>query len=238
MPGYPVYDSPRYGRIYTSVPGEKDEIVFNVPASLAAVFPGEQMGLSSPDSIRAILANTVSVHQNEGGNEIVFLPLQKARLGLLDIDAFKRQVRYATLPGGTVTDAVLQSGGRYSDETDYMYMAPMGIWIENFALPAVVNECLMQSYDGVIRLFPNWDTAVSVRFTTLRARGGFLVSAEASGGKVTSLIIDSEQGGGCRILNPWPGHQLRVTGTTARHLGGDLWEFPTRPGGRYEVMEN
>lgn len=238
IPPYPVYDSPRYGRIYTSVPGEKDEIVFNVPASLAAVFPGEQMGLSSPDSIRAILANTVSVHQNEGGNEIVFLPLQKARLGLLDIDAFKRQVRYATLPGGTVTDAVLQSGGRYSDETDYMYMAPMGIWIENFALPAVVNECLMQSYDGVIRLFPNWDTAVGARFTTLRARGGFLVSAEASGGKVTSLIIDSEQGGGCRILNPWPGHQLRVTGTTVRHLGGDLWEFPTRPGGRYEVMEN
>lgn len=32
IPGYPVYDSPRYGRIYTSVPGEKDEIVFNVPA--------------------------------------------------------------------------------------------------------------------------------------------------------------------------------------------------------------
>lgn len=238
MPAYPTYESESYGRIFTSVPGEGDDIVFNVPASLAVVFPGEQYGLSSPDSIRRVLANTVNVHQNEGGNDIVFLPLQKARLGMLDVEEFKRQVRYATLPGGTVTDAVLQGGGRYTDESDYMYMAPMGIWIENFALPAVVNECLMQSYDGTIRLFPNWDKSSAARFSTLRARGGFLVSGEASGGNVVSVSLKSERGGKCRIVNPWPGHGMKVDRADARRIPGDedVWEFATTAGGSYEIF--
>jgi hypothetical protein len=46
------------------------------------------------------------------------------------------------------------AAGRYRDSTDFNYMSRMGIWIENFSLPAVLNECLMQSYTGVIRLFP------------------------------------------------------------------------------------
>lgn len=241
MPDYSTYDSADYGTIFTSVPGEKDRIVFNVPASLAVVFPGEQYGLSSPDSIRAILANTVNVHQNEGGNEIVFLPLQKARLGMLDLEAFKRQIRYATLPNGTVTDAVLQIGGRYSDNTDYMYMGPMGIWIENFALPAVINECLMQSYDGIIRLFPNTGTMNDARFSTLRARGGFLVSASMNANNVSEFIIKSEVGGKCRFMNPWPGEVPTVNNGTVKCVnpkGKDIWEFTTSPGETYSLSPN
>jgi len=33
---------------------------------------------------------------------------------------------------------VVQTGGRYDDQADFDYMAKMGIWFENFALPAVV----------------------------------------------------------------------------------------------------
>lgn len=240
MPEYSTFESPEYGRIFTSVPGEKDEIVFNVPASLSVVFPGEQYGLSSPDSIRQTIANTIAVHQNEGGNEIVFLPLQKARMGMLDLEAFKRQVNYATLPGGTVTDAVLQTGGRYADGADYMYMAPMGIWIENFALPAVINECLMQGYDGVIRLFPNWDRAHSgdASFSTLRSRGGFLVSGAMQDGVIRPFTVESTVGGVCRFVNPWDGVRPEVEGVACvkcRDAVGDVWEFRSEPGRTYTV---
>lgn len=34
-------------------------------------------------------------------------------------------------------------------------MSRVVIWLENFALPAIINECLMQSYNGILRLFPN-----------------------------------------------------------------------------------
>ena len=76
-----------------------------------------------------------------------------------------------------------------------MYMGGMGVWFENFALPAVINECLMQSYDGQIRLFPNWDKASDASFRTLRARGAFLVSASLRDGEVQPVEVYSERGG-------------------------------------------
>ena len=178
----------------------------------------------------------MNVHQNEGGNDIVFLPLQKVRLGKLDIEQFKRQIRYATLPNGTVTDAVLQRGGRYNDNTDYMYMADMGIWFENFALPAVINECLMQSYNGVIRLFPNWDLNKNVTFNTLRARGAFLVSAEVKAGEILPITIVSEQGEDCIIVNPWNDCEVMVVSEEKQFsLSGKIIRFKTRKNEVYTI---
>ena len=66
----------------------------------------------------------------EGSNELVFLNLQGARLGLLDLERFKRQINYCLLPNGTCTDMVLQVHGRYNDTLPFDFMAPMGIWFE------------------------------------------------------------------------------------------------------------
>ena len=78
-------------------------------------------------------------------------------------------------------------------------------------LVAAINEMLLQSFDGRIRLFPavpdDWD----VRFAQLRAGGGFLVSAERHGGKVEYCIIESECGQTCCVANPWPDQDVVVT---------------------------
>lgn len=236
MPEYPTYQSKEYGRIFVSVPGEKDKIVYNVPATLTHVFPGEEYGIDTPDSIYQTLLNTVHAHSNEGGNDIVLLPLQKARLGVLDLQQFKRQVRYATLPNATVTDAVMQRGGRYNDNTDYMYMAEMGIWFENFALPAVINECLMQSYNGTIRLFPNWDLQNDAMFQTLRARGAFLVSTGVHNGKIEPVTILSEQGLRCSIINPWEGQRVQISSSEGEAwLSGEKLTFETKKGVSYTL---
>lgn len=211
MPDYPTYQSPKYGKIDVSVPGETDQIVYNVPANMTHVFPGEEYGIDAPADIKQRLENTFRAHQNEGGNDIVFVNLQAARMGLLDLEKFKRQVRYATLPNQTVTDAVLQIGGRYNDQTDYFYMGNMGIWFENFALPAVINECLMQSYNGVIVLFPNWDREKEASFTSLRARGAFLIDATLANKEVTQVNITSEKGNNCVIRNPWNGKKVLLS---------------------------
>ncbi len=236
MPSYPTYKSDKYGEIYVSVPGEKDRIVYNVPATLTHVFPGEEYGMDAPDSIYCKLMNTIKAHKNEGGNDIVFLSLQQARLGVLDIERFKRQVRYATLPNATVTDAVMQQGGRYNDNTDYMYMAGMGIWFENFALPVVINECLMQSYNGVIRLFPNWDINNNTSFSTLRARGAFLVSATLRDGKILPVTIFSEKGRECSIINPWKDCRVKLeSDVETLYLSGDVLTFKTLPNISYTI---
>ena len=171
FPDYPTAESKKYGKVFVSVPGEHAQVVYNAPNALITVFPGEDYGLhSAPDTLK-LLKETYRNSQNEGGNDLVFKNLQAARIGMLNLERFKRQVKYCLLPDGTATDMVMQTGGRYSDMTNFAFMANMGIWFENFGLPVVINECLMQSYDGTIRLFPNWPMDKDAEFHNPKVGG-------------------------------------------------------------------
>ena len=203
FPDYPTAISKEYGKILVSVPGEHTNVVYNVPDALFTVFPGEDHGLHSDNNTTEILKNTYKNQQNEGGNDLVFINLQAARIGMLDLEKFKRQVNYCLLPNGTATLRVMQVHGRYSDMLPYDFMSRMGIWFENFALPVVVNECLMQSYDGTIRLFPNWPMNKDAEFHDLRASGAFLVSSTLKDGKVKEIRIFSEKGAPLKMILPW-----------------------------------
>src|SRR5207302_9012319 len=90
-------------------------------------------------------------------------------------DWFKQEVRYCQMPNGIVQDRVRQVGGRYKDSTDFDFMMRMGVWTENLSLPGVLNECLLQSYSGTLRLFPNTKNLGPARFRNLRAVGAFLI---------------------------------------------------------------
>lgn len=226
FPAYPTAVSKEYGKIFVSVPGEHDKVVYNAPNALITVFPGEDHGLHSDAATMQQLKNSFYNQQNEGGNELVFLNLQAARIGALDLERFKRHVRYSLLPNGTATDVVRQVNGRYNDLTDYYYMSRMGIWFENFALPAVINECLMQSYSGTIRLFPNWPAGKDASFTDLRAAGAFLVSASQVDGKISTVKIRSEKGSDLSVIIPWSeGAVINGKKVTAKVLN-----IKTKPG--------
>jgi hypothetical protein len=229
-PGYPKAASAKYGEVLVSVPGEHDQVVYNVPSPLMSVFPGEDYGLDADDSTMLLLKHTYYNQQNEGGNDLVFINLQAARLGLLDLERFKRHVNYSLLPNGTATDKVMQVHGRYSDQTRYDYMGAMGIWFENFALPVVINECLMQSYNGVIRLFPNWDKSRDASFYQLRAVGAFLVSANLAGGEIKNVSVLSEKGGKLQIISPWGKKGNIVRGSQHIKIDKELITIDTEAG--------
>ncbi|MDI4646441.1 glycosyl hydrolase family 95 catalytic domain-containing protein [Cohnella hashimotonis] len=229
FPDYPTARSAR-GTVYVSVPGEDPEVVYNVPNGVATVFPGEDHGLHSPPDDYAIAANSYLNHRNEGGNDLVFYAMAGARLGMLDLERFKRQIDYCMLPNGTCTDKLLEAGGRYSDTTPFDYMGQMGIWFENFALPAVINECLLQSYNGVLRLFPNWPKHLPASFATLRAVGGFLVSASFEKGCVQWVEIVSEAGAPLRMHNPWTGDVAVKRNGTEETASGALLEWHATAG--------
>ncbi|MFG0252448.1 MAG: glycoside hydrolase N-terminal domain-containing protein [Phycisphaerales bacterium JB038] len=89
----------------------------------------------------------------------------------------------------------------------------------NFAAAAAVHEMLLQSYAGVIRLFPAVpDGWTEVSFQTLRAEGAFLISARRQGGVVTRVEITAERGGVCRLENPFPGAAFHIEGIDARAI--------------------
>jgi hypothetical protein len=202
------------------------------------VFPGEEIGLHSPKDIFELAANTWRNQQNEGGNELVFQALQSARLGLLDLEKFKRELRYDQLPDGTFTDMLLEAGGRNQDTTPDDLMKYYGIWIENFAIPVVVNECLLQSYTGEVRFFPNWSRANgNAWFQTLRAVGAFLVSAEYREGKVCWIRITSEAGKQLRIINPWRTKAVVSRNGAREVMQGEHIELPTHAGETLELKE-
>lgn len=67
--------------------------------------------------------------------------------------------------------------------------------LENSSIAsATLNEMVLQSYEGKIRIFPDWDMDIDCSFENLRADGAFLVSASVSGGKIGVIKIESEKG--------------------------------------------
>jgi len=73
----------------------------------------------------------------------------------------------------------------------------------NFAFASGLQEMLIQSHTGVIRVFPavpaSWK---NISFRDLRTEGAFLVSASMKEGKVEKITIRSDVGGTCRLADP------------------------------------
>jgi hypothetical protein len=234
LPEYRCAATPE-GAVLVSVPGEDPDIVYNLPIPAMTVFPGEEHGLHSPPEVYELVARSHRRQQLEGGNELVFASLQAARLGLLDLERFKRQISYCQLPNGTCTDMLLQARGRRNDATEYAYMAGMGIFVENFALTAVVNECLLQSYTGTLRFFPNWPSDLSAEFRTLRTVGAFIASAQVKAGNVQWIEIFSEAGGPLRVVVPWASGARCARDTGEELLSAGEAEIATGVGERIRL---
>ena len=123
--------------------------------------------------------------------------------------------------------------------------------LEQAGAAVAVDELLLQSHEGFLVLFPAWERGDSAAsFTTLRARGAFLVSAaiDASGEVLPGVEIRSEAGAVCSIVAPWPlaaGSRLLVKsaagvavtvkpGATVRG-GARVFSFETRSGEAYRL---
>jgi hypothetical protein len=238
---YPKGRGP-FGDVWLDVVDAPLEWVYNVPVTLAPVFPCDQVGLDRGQDKLALARNTIRTVRLEGGNDLVWQPLARARAGLLDLEWFRGEVRYCLMPNGSAFDRVRQIGGRYRDSTDFDFMKRMGVWIENLSLPAVLNECMLQSYAGVIRLFPNTKNLKPARFERLRAQRAFLVSAGWDGAAVASPVrIDSEKGAVCKLVNPWGKSATRVVAVSngreiaVKHAAAAVLEFPTARGESYRI---
>jgi alpha-L-fucosidase 2 len=99
----------------------------------------------------------------------------------------------------------------------------------NFAFASGIQEMLIQSHTGVVKLFPaipvEWK---DVSFTTLRAEGAFLVTAKMEKGEVTTVDILSEKGGELKIDNPFKNNRFNCS--VAYKSNGSILSIHTEPG--------
>ncbi len=105
----------------------------------------------------------------------------------------------------------------------------------NFACASGIQEMLLQSQGGLIRVFPAVpDAWKEASFSNLRGEGAFLVSATRRSGRLDSGVVTSEKGGKLRLENSFDGNACRVVGANVpkAKLSEAVIEVQTNPGQR------
>ncbi|MEV6299912.1 discoidin domain-containing protein [Actinoplanes sp. NPDC051861] len=191
--------------------------------NLEFIHPGEGLGLNSSAADRQRAIDTLDV-MNSWGQENSFPKVftQAARVGYPAaslIDRLKQQVTAKTDANLRIRD--IHHGLEKSGATE------------------AVNNLLLQSDDGVMRVFPVWPSGRDASFVRLREKDAFLVSSRVVSGRVDYVDVTSEQGRQLRLRNPWPGRTVRVAeaggGTITPTVSGDVISFPTRAGATYSI---
>ena len=109
-----------------------------------------------------------------------------------DCDEFRKLILRWRHPNGLIWGMAIADYGH------------CGAWTESLGVIAPLQEMMLQSWDGILRVFPAWPTNLDASFRDFRAEGAFLVSASWVNGAVHSAGIFSEVGGLCRLYPPWP----------------------------------
>jgi hypothetical protein len=110
-----------------------------------------------------------------------------------------------------------------------LWITQAGGGTETFsAVPSCINEMLMQSYEGIIRLFPTWPVGQNAKFHHLRAYGAFLISSELKDKQVDYVKVISEKGRDLKIVNPWNSSDVMVKRNGKTEIfSGDILNIET-----------
>jgi alpha-L-fucosidase 2 len=105
-------------------------------------------------------------------------------------------------------------------------------------IPGMINEMMLQSFDNKIRIFPVFPSDQKASFYQLRTFGAFLVSSAIDKGNVKFVIIESEKGRNCSIINPWKNKKVTLfrDGKPSETVSGENVTFVTKPGEVIEVI--
>lgn len=217
------------------------EIALHHPDNRNAITPGAivsaRLGLG--DKVMERLENMINY-------------LQHFNQGLFyNIDHWYVLSRYAK----RVEDADLVAQRDYVfDSRSYYksYAGNSGLWAKPFIqcgmepiniIGTAVNEMLLQSHEGKIRVFPARPQNQSMAFT-LRARGGFIVSSRVEeNGDIPGIEVKSLNGNECRVQNPWKDNQIEICDAHGKPVHFNIDHkgvicFRTSEGGAYVISNS
>lgn len=189
------------------------------------IFPGSQIGLDSDAATKQIAYNMVDQLQrwvDENGTP-TFYPAA-ARVGYKPTTILTKLTSWIT-----------------SRSYNNMHIHTAGGGIENLnTVPASVNEMLLQSFQGKIRVFANWPANTYAKFGDFRAYGGFLVSSDKENNTVQYVRLVSENGRNATLVNPWPGQPLVIyrNGAESGTLSGSEISIITSPNEIIDIAPN
>ena len=177
---------------------------YNVPTSIVQIWPAGQIDMDSPADELLTAIRTWMTLKFEGSNDLVTRHVAASRLGIPTFKEFKKDISDRLMINQTITTKVNQLKTGLNFDKGYFEYWANGIYTENCGLPLVINEMMLQSHNGVIKLFPTMDFYRSAQFNSLRAQGGFLVSSEMEFGFIKWAEITATGDQQCRVRLPWP----------------------------------
>lgn len=234
MPSYPLSKSGLYGIHLRDSDDAPDNMWIRHPSMLMPVFPIGEIGLDSDEETKKIISNTLDFLEDRceigifGGS---WLSAAASRIG-----RGQAAIRFLYERG---IDHMLRTNGLTAEETDrfinYCLITRQPLYypcMMEFSgeMLAAVNEMLIQSHGGTVRLFPaipdgdpeyerytrkgyylgeylklrheypRWDNA---SFSRLLAKGAFEVSARLENGVIAYAEVTSRKGGTLRIASDY-----------------------------------
>eukprot|EP00927_Polykrikos_kofoidii_P025258 TRINITY_DN22729_c0_g1_i1.p1 TRINITY_DN22729_c0_g1~~TRINITY_DN22729_c0_g1_i1.p1 ORF type:complete len:1031 (+),score=146.22 TRINITY_DN22729_c0_g1_i1:201-3095(+) len=178
-------------------------------SGLFAAFPLGTVGLTSPLPKLSIALRSMDRFFNiwpggKQGNSFVHAFPAAARIGWQPAKLFALWEAY--LKNTTDPDCRMFHNG--------MVLGCGGTGLENVGGTAYINEMVLQSHEGALRIFPSLPPGVPARFRRLRATGGFLVSAtKLPSGEVTDVVVEAPVDTRtservmvqkvCTVITPW-----------------------------------
>ena len=166
---------------------------YNIAVPAVPVFPGDVVTWFSPPAEKELFTRTIENCRWNGNNSAIILSVARARMSMPGaIDWLRTELKSRTRPNGTLTLNRLGHG-----------INNFGHYTEQFAASMAVSELVLQSVGDTVRVFPAWPKDKPAQFHSLRAQGGFLVSAVMAHGNVKHVAITSTVGGPLRLLSPW-----------------------------------
>jgi hypothetical protein len=219
LPDYPTFGTGN-DKVVVICGGAQPQAI-NIAVLAMPVFPNEEVTYFSAPPQKDLFAHTLLTAFGEGYNEWMMMCLARERLSLPGtVDYIKQEFGARQRPNGTLS---LQRGNHPWND--------FGHYTETFAATAVVSELMLQSAGDIIRVFPTWPEKQNGKFTGLRAKGGFLVSAQQADGQVKQMSITSTAGGKLRVLSPWPAVSVQQDGVTrsVQPDGHGILELNTKP---------
>ena len=241
LPEYAVTAPDKYGMHFKDSHDAPDNLWLRHPSLLMPVFPIGEFDIDSDEKTKELILNTLDFLEENceigifGGS---WIAASAARMG-------KGQMALRVLYERGI-DHMLRTNGLSAEDTERFtnfcligrqplyYPCMMEFTGE---MLAAVNEMLLQSHNGIIRVLPalpdgkrdfgrairngdsiseyrerftDYDEWRDVSFNKLLAKGAFEVSASLQNGKLGYIIVHSKKGGRVKITSPYLTNEFSV----------------------------
>lgn len=271
MPSYTFSKDGMWGVHFNDSPDAPDNMWIRHPSMLMPIFPIGEYGIDSDEEMKQIILNTIDYLEERceigifGGS---WIAAAAARMG--------KGMTALRLLYERGIDHMLRSNGLTAEETDrfinYCLILREPIYypcMMEFTgeMLAAVNEMLIQSHNGLIRVFPaipdgkrDWSKAHrhgysvtsyidkfndydgwdNVRIDKLLAKGAFEISAQLTDGELKYIKVKSLRGGTVKVTSPFMKSEMKVfcgSDCIAEDLTDNVASFDTVAGEEYIIAE-